>query len=101
MLASRLRYRFPPSRQSRATWQFGIGHGESRSAGNCEGWRARAGRSADEDQRLGKWDPRSHELLPKSEQWDLTSPLLTPPLDTVLYWADGATHSAVVTGMRG
>jgi len=38
------------------------------------------------------------KLLPKSGQWDLKSPLLTPPLDTVLFWGDGATHSAVVTG---
>jgi len=38
------------------------------------------------------------KLLPKSGQWDLKSPLLTPPLDTVLFWADGATHTAVVTG---
>ena len=38
------------------------------------------------------------KLLPKSGQWDLKSPLLTPPLDTVLFWGDGATHTAVVTG---
>jgi hypothetical protein len=38
------------------------------------------------------------KLLPRSGQWDLKSPLLTPPLDTVLFWADGATHTAVVTG---
>ena len=38
------------------------------------------------------------KALPKSGQWDLKSPLLTPPVDTVLYWADLPTHSAVVTG---
>jgi hypothetical protein len=37
------------------------------------------------------------KALPKSGQWDLKSkaPL---PVDTVLYWADSPTHSAVVTG---
>jgi hypothetical protein len=38
------------------------------------------------------------KALPRSGQWDLKSPLLTPPIDTVLFWADNSSHSAVVTG---
>jgi hypothetical protein len=38
------------------------------------------------------------KALPRSGQWDLKSPLLTPPVDTVLFWGDSPTHSAVVTG---
>jgi len=37
-------------------------------------------------------------LLPRSGMWDLKSPLLTPPVDTVLFWDGTPSHSAVVTG---
>jgi hypothetical protein len=35
--------------------------------------------------------------LPRSGQWDLTAKA-QPPVNTVLLWTAGATHSAVVTG---
>jgi len=35
------------------------------------------------------------KALPKSGQWALK---MAPPVDTVLFWADKPTHSAVVTG---